>query len=197
MTDLPESSIYEPGIIQLEVSDPVIGGVSGKANAQAILLANRTKYLKNALDDLVVASCVSLHEYILDYTDVIGIPGRETVLSNIITIPAGSYMSRVWVITDIHWRDATDAQDGYINFGTVGPNYNDKIPIGSFTSTESPTNMNRTDYGTVPPKYPISMTVDSYYSAYFACSGPIYYGFSDFIQGRSRLLYELTNLLPR
>lgn len=56
MTNLTESSVWESGIYQLEIDDPTLGGppgfdmgepVTGHANAQAVQLANRTKYLKN------------------------------------------------------------------------------------------------------------------------------------------------------
>ncbi len=46
MADLPESSVYEAGIRQLETSDPVQGGANGVANTQAKQLANRTRWLK-------------------------------------------------------------------------------------------------------------------------------------------------------
>jgi len=46
MANLPESSVYEAGIRQLETSDPVQGGADGVANTQAKQLANRTRWLK-------------------------------------------------------------------------------------------------------------------------------------------------------
>lgn len=50
--DLPEVSTWEDGIYQLEVNDRVQGGVDGISNRQAKELANRTKYLKDAVDTL-------------------------------------------------------------------------------------------------------------------------------------------------
>jgi hypothetical protein len=49
MATLTESSSWETGIYQIEVTDPVSGGVTGIANVQPGQLANRTKYLKDSI----------------------------------------------------------------------------------------------------------------------------------------------------
>lgn len=54
MANLPESSTWDAGVYQIETSDPVLGGVSGPANAGAKNLANRTLWLKNRLAALAV-----------------------------------------------------------------------------------------------------------------------------------------------
>lgn len=46
MANLTETAQWEPGIYQIETSDPVLGGPDGISNKQAKLLANRTSYLK-------------------------------------------------------------------------------------------------------------------------------------------------------
>src|SRR4051812_44209410 len=46
MATLPESLGYVDGIYQLEVTDPVEGGVNGIDNVQAKQLASRTAWLK-------------------------------------------------------------------------------------------------------------------------------------------------------
>ncbi len=51
MANLPESSTWETGIYQLETTDPVIGGLNGTSNTQGKQLANRTKYLKDMVDN--------------------------------------------------------------------------------------------------------------------------------------------------
>ena len=54
MANLKEENKWEEGIYQLEVTDPVVGGIDGISNKQAKQLANRTKFLKesiNALND--------------------------------------------------------------------------------------------------------------------------------------------------
>lgn len=51
MANLPESAVWESGVYQIEVTDPVIGGVDGISNQQGKQLANRTTYLKNVADD--------------------------------------------------------------------------------------------------------------------------------------------------
>ena len=48
MSNLIETAIWEPGIYQLETSDPVMGGANGIDNLQAKQLAARTNFLKNA-----------------------------------------------------------------------------------------------------------------------------------------------------
>ena len=70
MTKLTESATYSPTIFRLETTTPVAGGavvldgnddpVQGHANAQAQLLANRTKYLKTIIDALGTASTANL-----------------------------------------------------------------------------------------------------------------------------------------
>ena len=47
MANLPETSVFTEGVYQLEITDPVEGGVSGISNAQAKALANRTLWLKD------------------------------------------------------------------------------------------------------------------------------------------------------
>ncbi|WP_298043164.1 phage tail protein [uncultured Campylobacter sp.] len=51
MANIKEDKIWEEGIYQLEVTDPVVGGVDGISNKQAKQLANRTSYLKKQVED--------------------------------------------------------------------------------------------------------------------------------------------------
>lgn len=50
MTNLIEIERWEDGIYQLETSDAVVGGPDGIDNLQAKQLANRTRYLKRAIE---------------------------------------------------------------------------------------------------------------------------------------------------
>ncbi|MBR8301384.1 hypothetical protein KDW49_11755 [Burkholderia dolosa] len=50
MTNLIEIERWEDGIYQLKTSDPVVGGPDGIDNLQAKQLANRTRYLKKAIE---------------------------------------------------------------------------------------------------------------------------------------------------
>ena len=50
MANLRENAAWESGIYQLETTDPVVGGVDGISNKQAIQLANRTSYLKEQIE---------------------------------------------------------------------------------------------------------------------------------------------------
>lgn len=52
MANLKENAAWESGIYQLETTDPVVGGVDGISNKQAIQLANRTSYLKGKIESL-------------------------------------------------------------------------------------------------------------------------------------------------
>lgn len=52
MANLPENSVWEAGVYQLETTDPVIGGPEGVDNKQGKQLANRTVYLKGVVDAL-------------------------------------------------------------------------------------------------------------------------------------------------
>lgn len=52
MANLNESAIWEPGIRQIETSDPVMGGANGVTNTAPRQLANRTVFLKELADGL-------------------------------------------------------------------------------------------------------------------------------------------------
>lgn len=51
MANIKEEKTWEEGIYQLEVTDPVVGGIDGISNKQAKQLANRTSYLKKQLEN--------------------------------------------------------------------------------------------------------------------------------------------------
>src|SRR5258708_30317951 len=50
MANQPESATYDAGVYQLELLDPVQGGVGGLSNKALLNLANRTAYLKQHMD---------------------------------------------------------------------------------------------------------------------------------------------------
>jgi hypothetical protein len=52
MAFTPETPTYEPGIIQLETTTKVLGGLGGPSNEPLRQLANRTAWLKQALENL-------------------------------------------------------------------------------------------------------------------------------------------------
>ena len=53
MANVPETAdSYTAGIYQLETDDPVQGGPNGIDNRQATQLGNRTRYLKDHVDDI-------------------------------------------------------------------------------------------------------------------------------------------------
>jgi hypothetical protein len=55
MANLQETPIYEPGIYQIETTDPVVGGPNGISNLPLKQLANRTAYLKQFADEVANA----------------------------------------------------------------------------------------------------------------------------------------------
>ncbi|MDO9571172.1 MAG: phage tail protein [Hydrogenophaga sp.] len=52
MANLPETATWDAGVYQIETTDPVLGGPTGVTNAPLKNLANRTAYLKEAVDTL-------------------------------------------------------------------------------------------------------------------------------------------------
>lgn len=53
MAFLPEEEVWEEGVYQFERTDPLQGGPNGIDNAQGKQLANRTKWLKAAVDAII------------------------------------------------------------------------------------------------------------------------------------------------
>lgn len=53
MPNLTETGLWESGVYQLEIGDPVIGGEAGMSNVQPRQLANRTSYLKSIIDNIL------------------------------------------------------------------------------------------------------------------------------------------------
>lgn len=54
MANLTETSTWEAGVYQLETGDPVLGGPGGIANQQAQQLLNRSKFLRDRLDNVLI-----------------------------------------------------------------------------------------------------------------------------------------------
>lgn len=52
MPDLPENPTWADGIYQIEINDPIQGGVDGIDNRQARQLANRTMWLRMQLEQI-------------------------------------------------------------------------------------------------------------------------------------------------
>jgi len=58
MANQPESPIYDAGVYQLEVTDPVDGGVGAVSNKPLLNLADRTAYLKLHVDNLEAGNTI-------------------------------------------------------------------------------------------------------------------------------------------
>jgi hypothetical protein len=63
MANVTENSVFDAGIYQLETTDPVEGGSLGIANAQAKGLANRTRWLFDAI--AVINTWISTVKFLL------------------------------------------------------------------------------------------------------------------------------------
>lgn len=61
MANLNETPTFDEGVYQLELTDPVIGGPNGISNQPLKNLANRTRYLKDALDALLAGAPADLN----------------------------------------------------------------------------------------------------------------------------------------
>lgn len=55
MSNQPEIIVYDPGVYQWEITDPVQGAVGGIANTPLLNLSNRTAWLKSQVDALNIA----------------------------------------------------------------------------------------------------------------------------------------------
>lgn len=55
MANLSESSTFDAGVYQIETTDPVQGGAAGATNTPLKALVNRTRWLKDTLDAVVLA----------------------------------------------------------------------------------------------------------------------------------------------
>lgn len=58
MANQPEVTSYDAGVYQLEITDPVDGGVGAKTNAPLLALSNRTNWLKKHIDDLEAGNTI-------------------------------------------------------------------------------------------------------------------------------------------
>lgn len=97
MATLVEAEIYEAGVYQLEITDPVIGGPDGIDNLQAKQLANRTNWLKAKIDSIFSMSFI--HTAVAEnpgdtdefgYWDSLTLSLRKVTLANLKNVLFGS-----------------------------------------------------------------------------------------------------------
>jgi hypothetical protein len=139
MTDLTETSTFTAGVVQLETTDPVLGGPGGKANEQAQSLVNRTKYLKDQLDGAVAdiaalesdvadleAAVGGSEEYFEDFVLTLGSwtnTGAFTIERNLFTLPARHRIVSVHQHITAAWaRGAANGVSLYVTVGITGSN---------------------------------------------------------------------------
>ncbi len=96
MANLTETPIWETGIYQLELNDPVDAGTGGNgvSNLQAKQLANRTSYLKNQVDGLGTQNTTQANQIqALEDTQIIGYGGRK--FRDIIVVTANLTLNQI------------------------------------------------------------------------------------------------------
>jgi hypothetical protein len=74
----PETATYETGIYQLEINDPVQGGVGGLSNEPILQLANRTAWLYQELNELLSGAVIPSTVAPLDSAHLTGTPLAPT-----------------------------------------------------------------------------------------------------------------------
>jgi hypothetical protein len=74
----PETATYETGIYQLEINDPVQGGVGGLSNEPILQLANRTAWLYQELNQLLNGTVIPSTVAPLDSAHLTGTPLAPT-----------------------------------------------------------------------------------------------------------------------
>ena len=160
MANLPESVSYDAGVYQLEATDLVQGGVSGKSNAPLKNLANRTSWLKAQVDALSSQTSMAAHVAASDPH-----PGYVTgaeLVAAIAAIPGGigvgqQYSSPVRASNTnyqntsgkpILWIVAAGAGGGYGGYIRIGPNSSFALNL-SLGFADNGTSF----YFIVPPNY--------------------------------------------
>lgn len=88
MANLTETSAFDEGVYQLELTDPVIGGPNGISNQPLKNLANRTRYLKDTLDALVAGAPEGLNTFAELAAALGNDPTFTTTLANALALKA-------------------------------------------------------------------------------------------------------------
>lgn len=115
MANLPESSTWETGIYQIELTDPVEGGVNGIDNRAAKQLANRTKYLKDHVDAI---EALNLSTRVTDLeTDSTINSGAITNLENMVGAASGV---RHGIIAAKHGTGSNTEKPTFLDTSTIG-----------------------------------------------------------------------------
>jgi hypothetical protein len=78
MANQPEATTYDAGVYQLEVVDPVDGGVGAVSNKPLLNLANRTAYLKQHMDNLESGATIPATFAPLNSAGLTGTPTAPT-----------------------------------------------------------------------------------------------------------------------
>jgi hypothetical protein len=142
MSDLLETPVYEPGIYQLETTDPVMGGANGVDNLQAKQLANRTAWLNGKTvrtvlltktqDQLLVSATtnvISFDQIVTNDDDIL--PGVMPVSG--IAVPAGYAYARLSATVTLK----TSANNSSLLYGlTLSINGSNQLALGTGQSTK-------------------------------------------------------------
>ena len=126
MSNLSESSTWETGVYQIEVTDRVSGGSDGVANIQPRQLGNRTKYLKDALTTLTST---------VDTKAPINSPTFTGTVSGITASMVG--LSSVSNVADVD-KNVLSATKLTTARAINGVNFDGTAPITIYDSTKEP-----------------------------------------------------------
>lgn len=102
MTNLTEVSQFASGVTRLETTDLALGGPGGKANEQAQLLTNRTRFLKDSISDIAVnvkRDFGAVGDGSTDDSSAFEAAQVAAGINGVIYVPEGTYMlSRPFVV---------------------------------------------------------------------------------------------------
>lgn len=115
MASLPESSSFDAGVYQLELTDPVIGGPSGVSNTPLKNLANRTRYLKDHVDALETSRA----------------PLASPAFTGTPTAPTAAQGTSNTQLATTAFVNAEIAADMAANLATVAPLVNGSAAVGT------------------------------------------------------------------
>lgn len=134
MASLPESSTFDAGVYQLELTDPVIGGPSGVSNTPLKNLANRTKYLKDHVDALESSRA----------------PLASPAFTGTPTAPTAAQGTNTTQVATTAFVNAEIAADMAGNLATVAPPMNGAAAVGTSGKMAREDHVHPTDTSRAP-----------------------------------------------
>lgn len=134
MASLPESSTFDAGVYQLELTDPVIGGPSGVSNTPLKNLANRTRYLKDHVDALETSRA----------------PLANPAFTGVPTAPTAAQGTSNTQLATTAFVNAEIAADMAANLATAAPLVNGAAAVGTSAKMAREDHVHPTDTTRAP-----------------------------------------------